>query len=131
MIYIDSTQEKLYSMLETTENVMNHLLAASTFSGNAKIVYNLDLGFPHDVIRIAGGFATGIYVSWNSKTPFVPIDRIYIWINNLFAFSSERDGFVIEGKFEAEYAKKYISQYNQVIMAAIKDQGGIDFPFKL
>lgn len=74
MIYIDSTQEKLYSMLETTENVMNHLLATNTFSGNAKIVCNLDLGFPHDVIRIAGGFATGIYVYWNSKIPFVPID---------------------------------------------------------
>lgn len=57
--------------------------------------------------------------------------RIYIWVNNLFAFSSERDGFVIDGKFEAEYAKKYISQYNQVIEAAIKDKGKIDIPFKL
>lgn len=57
--------------------------------------------------------------------------RIYIWVNNLFAYSSERDGFVIDGKFEAEYAKKYISQYNQVIAAAIKDQGEIKQPFKL
>lgn len=74
MIYIDSTQKKLYSMIKTTEDVMNHLLEKTSFSGNAKIVCNLDLGFPHDVIRIAGGFATGIYVSWNSKIPFIPID---------------------------------------------------------
>lgn len=57
--------------------------------------------------------------------------RIYIWVNNLFAYSNERDGFVIDGKFEIEYAKKYISQYEQVITAAINDHGEIKCSFKL
>ena len=49
----------------------------------------------------------------------------------MFAYSNERDGFVIDGKFEIEYAKNYISQYEQVITAAINDYGEIKCSFKL
>jgi len=59
------------------------------------------------------------------------LQNIYIRVNNLFAYSNERDGFVIDGKFEIEYAKNYISQYEQVITAAINDYGEIKCSFKL
>lgn len=71
---IDSTQNRLDSYLKKTESIMNELLCRKPFYGNVRIICNLDLGFPHDVIRIAGGFATGIYVSWYSRIPFIPVD---------------------------------------------------------
>lgn len=71
---LDSTYEALTKYLQQTENVMNRLLYDVPFCGKAKIIPNYDLGFPHDVIRIAGGFATGIYVSWNTCVPFIPVD---------------------------------------------------------
>ena len=57
--------------------------------------------------------------------------KIYIWITNLFAYSNDRDGFLIDGKFEREYAEKYINQYKQVINAAIRDGGEITVPYNL
>ena len=74
MMYLDDTQKILFRHLQKTEQIMNHLLSNEPYYGNASIVANIDLGFPHDVIRLAGGFATGIYVKWESKVPFVPID---------------------------------------------------------
>lgn len=57
--------------------------------------------------------------------------KIYIWMTNLFAYANERDGFLIDGKFEQAYAKKYIRQYNQVMKAAIRDKGEVTTPFIL
>lgn len=74
MVYLDNTQIILSEYLNETENILNALLDTTPYCGQAKIITNLDLGFPHDVIRIAGGFATGICVHWKSKIPFIPID---------------------------------------------------------
>lgn len=73
MVCIDETQKVLEQYLSNTEMLMNELLS-SEFSGSARIRVTTDLGFPHDVIRIAGGFATGAHVSWDSTRPFVPVD---------------------------------------------------------
>jgi hypothetical protein len=70
--YYDRTQKVLRQYLNNTENRFNELL--SEYGGNAKIKTTLDLGFPHDVIRIAGGFATGVYVEWDSSFPIIPVD---------------------------------------------------------
>ena len=49
--------------------------------------------------------------------------KMYIWITNMFAYSSERDGFVIDGRFESAAVNKYKDQYLAVINAA-KNSGG-------
>ena len=69
----DSTQVVLSQYLHSTEQVLNDLLSTK-FSGEARIISAPDLGFPHDVIRIAGGFLTGVYVNWSTNSPFVPVD---------------------------------------------------------
>ena len=74
MFVLDTTQELLVTHLQETERIMNGLLRKKPYCGDATIVPNLDLGFPHDVIRLAGGFATGLYIKWNSLIPFVPVD---------------------------------------------------------
>jgi hypothetical protein len=73
MLLYDSTQVVLSQYLNNTEQLMNKLLTKE-FAGVATIRVASDLGFPHDVIRIAGGFATGAYVEWTSNIPFVPVD---------------------------------------------------------
>lgn len=57
MVHYDETQKVLEQYLMSTEMLMNELLSEQ-FSGCAQIKFASDLGFPHDVIRIAGGFAT-------------------------------------------------------------------------
>lgn len=74
MSFLDDTQIVLTSYLKMTEEILNDLLDKKPYCGCAHIIPNLDLGFPHDVIRIAGGFATGMGVLWQSEIPFVPID---------------------------------------------------------
>ncbi len=73
MIYIDNTQKVLTSFLKETETCCNKLLA-QRYKGECKIVPNIDLGFPHDVIRLAGGFVTGMYIKWKTEIPFIPVD---------------------------------------------------------
>lgn len=72
-------------------------------------VYTRDCLFPYTM------YVFNMYDPINSK--------MYIWINNLFAYSNNRDGFVIEGRFEQEHMEKYKHQYEQAIEAAIKAQG--------
>ena len=73
MICYDSSQNILIDYLSGTEQLMGKLLSKK-FSGSARIKTVSDLGFPHDVIRIAGGFATGVFVDWDTNMPFVPVD---------------------------------------------------------
>lgn len=73
MVQYDSTQSILMDYLSDTEQLMGKLLSKN-FSGTARIKAVSDLGFPHDVIRIAGGFATGSFVDWTTNIPFIPID---------------------------------------------------------
>lgn len=71
---IDSTQIVLIKYLKETEILFKQLLQKKGWGEHVQIISALDLGFPHDVIRIAGGFATGAYVGWDSAYPIIPID---------------------------------------------------------
>lgn len=71
---IDSTQVVLINFLKKTETLFKQLLQEKGWGKHVQIIPALDLGFPHDVIRIAGGFATGAYVEWDSTYPVIPID---------------------------------------------------------
>ena len=98
MIPCDSSQTVLQNYLSKTEQLMNKLLNTH-FSGNAKIYAVSDLGFPHDVIRIAGGFATGAFVNWTSDIPFVPIDTC-VNVCSVSLFEIDED---IKCLFNSEY----------------------------
>ncbi|MCM1228067.1 MAG: hypothetical protein NC320_11715 [Clostridium sp.] len=39
-----------------------------------KIIPCNDLGFPNNIMRIAGGFLTGAYYNWSCAVPIVPVD---------------------------------------------------------
>ncbi|GAB2999527.1 hypothetical protein [Saccharothrix stipae] len=71
----DATQEAILPHLRTTEMLLAR--AASRISGrsrDAEIVPMVDLGIPHNVLRMHGGFFTGAHYRWDTDVPMVPVD---------------------------------------------------------
>lgn len=68
--YIEETQSQLQSVVKKYDTTK---IGAKELSG-AWIYPSLDLGLPNNVTRLAGGFATGMLVTWRCGTPIVPID---------------------------------------------------------
>lgn len=69
----DLAQEWLCSYLIDTERLLRSAVG-SKFKSKTQIKTAFDLCVPHDVIRLLGGFATGVYVSWDASSSFVPVD---------------------------------------------------------
>lgn len=81
MLLDDSTQRYLLRYIKETETLLRGVMEKySTASINgerlsdAYIYPSLDLGFPNNPVRLAGGFATGMLVIWKCGTPIVPVD---------------------------------------------------------
>lgn len=71
----DATQAAILPHLQVTEQLLARAVTASSGrEGDAEIIGMPDLGLPHNVRRIHGGFFTGAYYSWSSDVPFVPVD---------------------------------------------------------
>jgi hypothetical protein len=72
---IDQTQRELARHLDVTEKLL--VRAVSKISGcdkSAEVWLMPDLGVPHSVRRMLGGFFTGMLAKWDCNEPFVPID---------------------------------------------------------
>lgn len=82
MVCFDKTHVQLTKYLQNTETTFNKLL--SPYGGHATIKSTLDLGFPHDVIRIAGGFATGAYVNGNRIVQLFLLILVLMYAHVLF-----------------------------------------------
>lgn len=70
----DNTQRMLTAHINETEKLFNQVIKTYDKNGFAYILPSLDLGIPNNLTRLAGGFATGIAVLWNSAVPIIPID---------------------------------------------------------
>jgi len=77
----DNTQRYLLKYIKETESLLQGVVKKySTASvhgetlSDAHIFPSLDLGFPNNSVRLAGGFATGMLVTWKCGTPIVPVD---------------------------------------------------------
>lgn len=77
----DDTQRYLLEYIKETESLLRGVVNKySTASVNgealsdAHIFPSLDLGFPNNSVRLSGGFATGMLVTWKCGTPIVPVD---------------------------------------------------------
>ena len=71
----DPTQTQILSHLSITELLIKETVTRLSGSEQVCDIYALpDLGLPHNVTRIRGGFYTGALYSWQCEVPFVPID---------------------------------------------------------
>jgi len=96
----DPTQREILGHLRTTEHLLSQV--ATLVSGHdcdAEIIPMPDLGLPHNVRRIHGGFFTGAYYRWESTVPMVPVDAT-VNLCGVALFRVE-DDFVDERDFRA------------------------------
>lgn len=71
----DATQKVILEQLQITEKLLSKLSSnLSNTEKYANIKGLPDLGMPLNVERFMGGFFTGAYYSWDSQTPFIPVD---------------------------------------------------------
>lgn len=70
----DSTQKLILPYVKETEHLLNELVRKYDKEAFAKIYPSLDIGVPNNILRLAGGFATGMLAVWKCGTPIVPID---------------------------------------------------------
>lgn len=72
----DQTQSVLLPYIKKTEELLNKIVKHYDVreKSGAVIIPSLDLGYPNNVMRLAGGFATGMLIDWECGTPIVPID---------------------------------------------------------
>lgn len=71
----DCTQKVILPILKVTETLISKAInQIDSINPEVEIVAMPDLGFSNNAIRMKGGFYTGMYLKWNSNTPFVPVD---------------------------------------------------------
>lgn len=72
----DNTQRVLLPYIRETQELLNYIVKDYDSSDNsgAAIYPSLDLGYPNNVQRLAGGFATGMFVRWQCGTSIIPVD---------------------------------------------------------
>lgn len=90
VLHEDTTQSILLPYLSKTEELLDKLVRMHDPNGWAKIIPCNDLGFPNNIMRIAGGFLTGAYYNWSCAVPIVPVDAT---INTCTSSVFELKGF--------------------------------------
>ncbi|NKQ24139.1 hypothetical protein [Streptomyces galbus] len=70
----DRAQRFLVPFLQRTEHLLRRALRTVDPQAECQVLPAADLGIPYDVLRLAGGFATGCLVDWQCRTPVVPVD---------------------------------------------------------
>lgn len=74
-IQLDSTQKAICAQLEITEELMRRVGKNLTSKDiYCEITTAEDLGFSNNVMRMRGGFYTGMKIEWECDTPFIPVD---------------------------------------------------------
>lgn len=97
----DHAQAFLVPHLRQTETLFRLAITEFDNAGSCEIVPAADLCFPHDVIRIAGGFATGCLVQWQSSLPLIPVDTtVNIDTTSLFWLSDDISSVIDEARLE-------------------------------
>lgn len=72
--YIEKTKELFENTIKKYDSSIVYIGTKKIQRSGVMIFPSLDLGFPNNVQRLAGGFATGMLVMWKCGTPIVPVD---------------------------------------------------------
>lgn len=103
----DATQKILLPYVKETERLLNNLIKRYDKEGEAHIFPSLDMGCPNNILRLAGGFATGMLIVWKCGTPIVPVDTT---VNVCSSSYYEFDASALYGKRISEFFNKDIIQ---------------------
>ncbi len=86
-------RKTLREWIAGTERAFRSALRAVDVTADCEIRPSLDIGFPHDAVRLAAGFPTGCLVRWHSSVPVIPIDTtVNVCTSSLFLLEGDVDG---------------------------------------
>lgn len=106
----DRTQQKLLPYIQETERLFTKAIKKHDQDENSccRIIPSLDLGFPNNVQRLAGGFATGMLVTWNCGIDMVPVDAtVNICTSSVFKLDKINSQWITNPKTFYDMVKKY------------------------
>lgn len=113
--YIMETKNLFESAIRKYDSSIVRIGTKETHRSGVMVFPSLDLGFPNNVQRLAGGFATGMLVVWKCGTPIVPVDAtVNVCSSSVFElpyFNTDKE----DDKF-----KKYIEE---IMFKATKEKG--------
>jgi len=113
----------LLPYIKETEHLLNGMVKRYDKCGEAHIFPSLDVGFPNNILRLAGGFATGMLVVWKSGTPLVPVDTT---VNVCSSSYYEFDESALKGRKVSDFFNQKIIQ-NIINKGSVKE--GLAFSF--
>lgn len=114
----DSTQKIILPYVQETERLLNGLVKKYDNEAFAKIYPSLDIGVPNNILRLAGGFATGMLVVWKCGTPIVPVDTT---VNVCSSSYYEFDPISLHGISIKEFFNE--NKINEIINKGSKSEG--------
>ena len=114
----DSTQKLLLPYIRNTEKLLNNLVKKYDAKAIARIYPSLDIGIPNNVIRLAGGFATGMLIVWKCGTPIIPIDTtVNVCSSSFYQF----DPAALKGTLVKDFFNE--KKINSIINNGSKEEG--------
>lgn len=139
ILLCDDTQKILLPYIKETEEMFTEAIKKHDRSEHSfcRLYPSLDLGFPNNVRRLAGGFATGMLVTWNCGVDMVPIDatvnvctssvfkldRIDMqWLNDPQSFYDLVDEYAKEAGEKKGYSFSFLSGNHFLTIAKDKDR---------
>lgn len=72
--YIEKTKQLFEGLLQKYDSSTIEIDGEEVQSSGVMVYPSLDLGFPNNVQRLAGGFATGMLITWKCGTAIIPVD---------------------------------------------------------
>lgn len=134
----DDTQKVLLPYLRETQTLFDKAIRKHDPNPNSfcTILPSLDLGIPNNVQRLAGGFATGMLVTWQCGIDIVPIDAtVNVCTSSIFKLKNfvpeslqDRQNFIItlekcfsDASSQKGYSFSFTSGNHFLIIAQDKD----------
>lgn len=113
--YIMKTKELFESAIKKYDSSIVKIGTKEMQRSGVMIFPSLDLGFPNNIQRLAGGFATGMMVMWKCGTPIVPVDATVNVCSSsvfeLYDFNTDMED------------KTFIKYIDDIIFKATKEKG--------
>lgn len=100
MLPDDPAQKLLLPFLKETEQLLRSTLQKLDPESDCQVIPAADLGFPHDAVRLAGGFPTGCFIEWKCAVPFLPVDAtVNIDTSSIFLLNEDISDDLNESDF--------------------------------
>ena len=118
----DHTQSVLLPYIKETNKLFNEAIRKHDSTGYSRIFPSLDLGYPNNIQRLAGGFATGMLITWKCGIDMVPIDAtVNVCTSSVFKLSQFDPSLIQNSEKLYERLESY--------MRIASDEKGYSFSF--